>query len=130
MLVIDASALYEVLTDGPLANQVRARMRSEPDQAAPQLIDAEVVGLLRRDSLLRNVDDTTGALALRDLQDWPGERLTHRLFLNRVWELRDNVRSWDAFYVAVAEALHCPLLTLDGRLARARGPRCEIDVIR
>jgi predicted nucleic acid-binding protein len=130
VLVVDASALYEVLTNGPLAAQVRTRLSADPDQAAPQLIDAEVVGLLRRDSLLRNVDETTGALALRDLMDWPGERLTHRPFLDRVWELRDNVRTWDAFYVAVAEALDCSLLTLDARLARARGPRCKIDAIR
>jgi predicted nucleic acid-binding protein len=43
----------------------------------------------------------------------------------RVWELRNNVRTSDAYYVALAKALRCPLLTLDQRLARATGPECE-----
>jgi predicted nucleic acid-binding protein len=49
--------------------------------------------------------------------------------LERAWELRDTVRSWDALYVALAEALDATLLTLDERLARADGPRCTIDVV-
>jgi predicted nucleic acid-binding protein len=129
VLVVDASVLYEVLTDGPLAGQARARLRTEPDQAAPQVIDAEIVGLLHRDALLKGIDSTTSALALADLQDWPGERFSLRPFIDRVWELKDNVRTWDAFYVALAEAMDCPLLTLDARLGRAKGPRCEMDVL-
>jgi predicted nucleic acid-binding protein len=43
--------------------------------------------------------------------------------------LREGVRGWDAFYVALAEALDAPLLTLDPRLRRAHGPRCAIEVV-
>jgi predicted nucleic acid-binding protein len=50
--------------------------------------------------------------------------------LDRVWELRLNITGYDATYVAVAEALDCALLTADGRLARAPGPRCPITVVR
>ena len=39
--------------------------------------------------------------------------------------LRENVTSYDAWYVALAEALDCPLVTLDRRLSRASGPTCE-----
>lgn len=104
-------------------------MASDSDQVAPQVIDAEVMGLLRRDAMLRAVDATTCSLAVSELHDWPADRLSLRPFLERVWELRENVRTWDAFYVAVAEAFDCPLLTLDRRLARAKGPRCQIEVI-
>jgi predicted nucleic acid-binding protein len=45
-----------------------------------------------------------------------------------VWELRNSVRSYDAYYVALAEALDAPLVTCDDRLARAIGPMCEIVV--
>ena len=50
--------------------------------------------------------------------------------LSRIWELRDNVSAYDATYVAVAEALEAPLVTADGRLARAPGPRCTVTVVR
>lgn len=47
-----------------------------------------------------------------------------------MWELRDNLTAYDATYVALAEALDCKLLTADGRLAGAPGPRCTIAVVR
>ncbi len=47
-------------------------------------------------------------------------------FAERVWALRENLTSYDAWYVALAEALDCPLVTLDRRLSRASGPVCEI----
>lgn len=58
------------------------------------------------------------------------ERVGVRGLLGRIWELRDNLSAYDATYVAVAEALESPLLTADGRLARAPGPRCTITVLR
>lgn len=47
-------------------------------------------------------------------------------FAARVWELRHNLTAYDAWYVAVAESLGCPLVTLDGRLTRAPGPTCAV----
>ena len=47
-------------------------------------------------------------------------------FAERVWALRENLTSYDAWYVALAEVLDCPLVTLDRRLSRASGPVCEI----
>jgi predicted nucleic acid-binding protein len=49
--------------------------------------------------------------------------------LDRVWELRDNISSCDASYIALAEALDCALLTSDQRLARAPSARCPITVV-
>jgi predicted nucleic acid-binding protein len=47
-------------------------------------------------------------------------------FLPRVWNLRQNVIVYDAWYVALAESLGAPLVTADDRLRRADGPRCEV----
>jgi predicted nucleic acid-binding protein len=85
--------------------------------------------VIRRLHLARLIDDTAATLAIEDLADWPAERYGHRALLGRAWELRDNVRGWDAMYVALAEVLDAPLITLDARLARASGPRCEIELL-
>lgn len=129
MLVVDASCLYEVVADGSDAEAVRRRFAEDPDQASPQLIDAEVLGLIRRDLFGGKLDATAAAQAVADLRDWPGERFDHRLLLDRAWELRDGVRTWDALYVALAEAMQATLITRDGRLARAPGPSCRIEVV-
>jgi predicted nucleic acid-binding protein len=129
MLIVDASCLYEVLADAERAESVRLRLAGDPDHAAPQLIDAEVLGVIRRDHALGRLDATAARQAVEDLRDWPGERFGHRALLERAWELRDAVRSWDALYVALAEALDATLLTLDERLAGAAGPECTIEVV-
>lgn len=96
---------------------------------APHLIDAEVMHSLRRHTL----DGTlTAADALDALTDW--EQLDVRRHpapdhLRRAWSLRDNVSAYDALYVALAEHLDCVLLTSGGRLARAPGVRCPVEVV-
>jgi len=50
--------------------------------------------------------------------------------LPRCWELRDNLTTYDAAYVALAEALEAPLLTGDRRLAQAAGPTCPVELLR
>lgn len=129
MLVVDASCLCEVLVGGPQSENVRRRLAPEEDQAAPHVIDVEVLGFVRRENLRGRLDPTAADQAVEDLQAWPGERFGHRLLLPRAWQLRHTVRGWDAVYVALAEALGAVLLTTDLRLARATGPRCVIDVV-
>ena len=129
MLVVDASCLFEVVADTPRSAAIAARLSADPDQAAPEVIDVEVLGVIRTQHLRGNLDRTAATQAVTALHDWPGERHRHRWMLERVWQLRDVVRGWDAFYVVLAEALDATLLTLDARLARAPGPRCRIEVI-
>jgi predicted nucleic acid-binding protein len=74
------------------------------------------------------LDVTAARQAIDDLRDWPGERVGHRPLLERAWDLRDRVRPWDGLYVALAESFEARLLTLDRRLARVRGLRCEVVV--
>ncbi len=129
MLVVDASCLYEVVADAPLAEQVRTRLADDPDHAAPHVIDIEVLSVVRRDHMLGRLDATAARQAVDDLRDWPGERYGHRPLLDRAWELRGNVRTWDAMYVALAEALGATLLTLDARLGRVEDLACPVLVV-
>lgn len=128
LIVVDASVLYEVITSGPLAGESAAALAEAEDYAAPEIIDVEVTGLIRRDAQRQVLDATRSRWALDRLRDWPAERFPHRPFINRVWEVRENVRTADAFYVALAEALDVPLVTLDSRLARASDIGCEVIV--
>jgi predicted nucleic acid-binding protein len=128
MLVVDASALYQVLIGSPQAERIRERFAGE-DLAAPHAIDVEVFGVVRREHQRGRLDRTEAAQAIADLEDWPAERFGHRLLLARAWDLRQTVRGWDAMYVALAEALDAVLLTTDYRLAKAPGPSCPIETV-
>lgn len=129
MLVVDASCLFEVVAATPRAPSIRERLAADDDQWAPHVIDVEVFSVIRRHHAAGLLDDTAADLAIADLRDWPGERVSHRGLLARAWKLRDNIRGTDAMYVALAEALGATLLTTDHRLARATGPTCPIDVV-
>ncbi|WP_253861658.1 type II toxin-antitoxin system VapC family toxin [Mycobacterium asiaticum] len=129
MLVVDASCLFEVVADTPRSEEIAARLAADADQIAPQVIDVEVLGVIRAQHQRGRLDSTAAAQAVADLRDWPGDRYGHRWLLDRAWQLRDSIRGWDAFYVALAEAFDATLLTLDARLARAHGPTCRIEVV-
>ncbi len=129
MLVVDASCLYEVVVDAQHAEVVRRRLSADADHAAPHLVDGEVLEAIRRDHMLGRLDMTAASQAVGDLRDWPRERFGHQPLLERAWELRYTVRSWDALYVALAEALEATLVTLDARLSAATGPRCRVEVV-
>ena len=129
MLVVDASVLATALaddgTDGDIA---RGRLRGQ-ELAAPELIDLEVVSVLRRQLSVGRLDARRVGLALDDLLELPIRRVSHRALLRRCWQLRDNLSVYDAAYVALAEALDAPLLTADARLAKAPGVGCAIEVL-
>lgn len=129
MLVVDASCLYEVLVDGVEAERIRDRLGADDDHAAPELVYAEVLSLVRRDHLRGTLDRTAARQAVDDLREWPGTRYGHRPLLDRAWELRGALRTYDALYVALAEALGATLVTLDARLSRASGPRCSVEIL-
>jgi predicted nucleic acid-binding protein len=128
MLVVDASCVAEVVLAGPDAEPVRGRLAEDPDQAAPHLVDVEVLGVVRRAHLRGELDGTAARHAIEDLQSWPATRVDHRPLLERAWQLRNSLSAPDALYVALAEALNVALLTLDRRLAGAEGPRCKFEV--
>lgn len=128
MLVIDASCLFGVVAGTTRSEAIRGRMAQDEDHAAPHAIDVEVLNVVRDQYLRGRLDPTAARQAVTDLRDWPGERYAHRPLLDRAWQLRESIRGWDAFYVALAEMMNATLLTLDQRLARAHGPACAIEV--
>jgi predicted nucleic acid-binding protein len=129
MLVVDAGPLFEVVADTAQAEPMRSLMAADDDLAAPHLVDAEVLSVIQTQHRRGRLDDTAAAQAVADLRAWPAQRWPHRPLLPRAWELRGNVRGYDALYVALAELLDAALVTLDTRLARATGPRCEVVLI-
>ena len=130
MITVDASVLAVALADdGQDGDQARARLRGER-LTAPELVDLEVTSVWRRQVRDGAMDARRAALALADLTALPVRRAPHRALLARCWELRDNLTIYDASYVALAEALEVTLLSGDGRLERATGPRCHIEVLR
>ena len=129
MLVVDASALVVALADdGPDGDLVRERLRGE-SLAAPELVDLEVVSVLRKQLAAGTLEARRADLALTDLADLPLRRAPHLPLLARCWELRDNLTVYDAAYVTLAEALDAPLVTADTHIARAPGTTCRIEVL-
>jgi predicted nucleic acid-binding protein len=130
VLVVDASVLAVALADdGPDGDAARARLRGET-LAAPELVDLEVASVLRRQNRAGMLDNRRAELAIIDLGALPMVRASHLALLRRCWELRENVTTYDAAYVALAEALDATLLTGDRRLAHAAGPTCTIELLR
>ena len=130
MIVVDASALVELLLDTDEAGAVAARLfNSGASLAAPHLIDVEAAQVLRRYAQVGEIDGRRGREAIADLADMPIRRYPHDVLLPRVWDLRHNLTAYDAVYVALAEALDAPLVTRDRRLARAAGHGAEIELL-
>ena len=129
MLVVDASVLAPALADdGPDGDAARARLRGQ-SLTAPELIDLETTSVIRRQCQAGHLDLRRAGLALTDLVEMPLRRASHLHLLGRCWELRENLTVYDAAYVALAEVLDVVLVTADARLAKAPGPRCEIELL-
>lgn len=121
MIVVDASAILELLLQTPAAALVLERVLREGETwHAPHLLDLEVAQVLRRFVASGKIEAARGLAAVQELQVMPFTRYPQMPFLSRIWELRADVTAYDAAYLALAEALACPLVTRDARLAAAR----------
>jgi predicted nucleic acid-binding protein len=129
VIVVDASAMLEVLLDLPSGPAIRKRML-EPGETlhAPHLIDLEVCQVLRRYNLAGTVSPSRGRQALEDYADFSIGRYAHGALLPRIWELRHNLTAYDAAYVALAEALGCPLITCDRAVRSVKGIHAAVFV--
>jgi predicted nucleic acid-binding protein len=130
MIVIDSSALLEVLLRSPRAPEIEKRIfASQASLHAPYLLDLEVAQVLRRYCISGEMSATRGQEAIIDLLNLPIARYPHDIFLDRIWELRNNMTAYDAVFVALAESLPAPLLTCDAKLATTIGHCAKIDLI-
>jgi predicted nucleic acid-binding protein len=131
VIVVDASALLELLLNRPAGEPLAQRMVTEPPEplAAPHLLDVEVGQGLRRFERRGELDESTLRGALEDLAALPITRYPHTPLLPRALELRANATVYDAVYLALAEVLPAVLLTGDAALAAIPGCRAEVEVL-
>ena len=133
MLVIDASAVVELLLERPAARRIAARITARgSDLHAPHLLDVEVLSALRALTLRGELPVKRAEQALDDFESLPVERYPHRGLIARAWDVRSTFSPYDGVYVALAEALAAQgatLLTADGRLARAAGAFCPVELV-
>lgn len=129
LLVVDASVAVEYLLRTPLGLSPAETIK-DARLAAPDLIDAEVVSALRRAVHAGRITDERAVMAVDALTQWPGRRLAGRALAPEAWRRHRSVTAYDAFCVAAAQVLEAPLLTADGRLARAPGLGITIQHIR
>jgi predicted nucleic acid-binding protein len=127
-LVLDASAAVALLTDAGPAGSWVAKTVAAAKLFAPELMPFEAANILRRHVLAGLLEPGEASLAHADLLALPVTRFTYPTLADRTWHLRANLTSYDAAYVALAEALPAPLVTLDAKISRAPGPRCEVLV--
>lgn len=125
MIVVDASAAVSALLNEGSARALLAEERVH----VPHLIDSEIASGLRRLVTRQDIAADAGWAALDTWQQLGVARHPVFALLERVWTLRENVSAYDATYVALAEALDCPLVTADARLSRASGARCPFTLV-
>ncbi|MGM7698402.1 type II toxin-antitoxin system VapC family toxin [Microbacterium sp. A84] len=124
---MDASIVLDHLL-GDLDAAVSGRIDSA-DLAAPDLLDVEVASALRGLWLGRKVNTGRLHATVDDLAHFEASRYSSSMLIPRAMQLRENLSTYDATYVALAELLECALLTRDRRIADAPGIRCAVQVI-
>jgi predicted nucleic acid-binding protein len=124
-IIPDASVAVELLLRTPLGENLARRLK-RATLVAPALIDYEVLAVLRKLVLRKEVRDDRARAALDDLSLWQVRRLSGTDLLREAWSLRHNVSAYDAFYIAAARLYDAQVLTADGPLARA--PRLGVFI--
>ena len=125
-VVCDASALVALLLDEGADGRWATEALIGADLAAPALAAFETANIIRRHELAAVVSADQAAQAHADLLDLAIEYWPYELLAGRTWELRRNLSSYDASYVALAELSRAPLVTLDRRIARVADLRCVV----
>ena len=127
MIVLDASVIVELLTNGASADSIRNELAGRSDSLiAPHLLYVEVLSALRRLVTGRRIDTHRSEQMLSALAALPVERCAHIPLLGRIWELRHNFTAYDAAYIALAEATNAVLYTGDEKLCKGHGARVVV----
>lgn len=129
MIVVDASVILHVLIDPEKDPEVAGALDAAGVLTAPSYLDLEILNSLRKKVLSKLIAEQRAAEAVADLSILPVERHDTQSLNGRIWELRHNMTAYDAAYVALAEALDCPLLTRDERLKSATKVHTDVHVV-
>lgn len=126
--VPDASTFVQAIIGDDAGARARAALGNR--LAVPQILDVELASALRRAVRHGKLDAADAMDSLVGISRMPGlRRCPHPPLIPRIWALRENISAYDAAYVALAETLHAPLITLDEHLARAAAPYCEVVLL-
>ena len=124
MIVLDASVVVELLTNGSLADSIRNKLAGRDESfLVPHLIDIEVMSALRKLVAGRRIDAHRSGQFLAELAALPADRYSHTPLIGRIWELRHNFTAHDAAYIALAEATDSVLYTCDEKLSKGHRAR-------
>jgi len=125
VIVIDASAMVEALVGRAADEELLNALSGDID--APHLLDVEVLSVLR--GLLRGgkLDASVAEQARLDHFAFTITRHETAPLSERIWQLRHQFTSYDASYIALAEALQAPLYTCDAKLA-TRGHDAQVHL--
>jgi predicted nucleic acid-binding protein len=126
-LVVDASFVVAGLVDVGGPGAWAQPLLIAETLAAPHLMHVEVAHTLRRLTMTGALSAEEASLAHAVLLDLPVDLFPYAPYASRVWELRNNVTAYDAWYVALAEFLRANVATLDVRLARTTGLHCGFE---
>jgi predicted nucleic acid-binding protein len=124
-VVIDSSVVVAALVDTGENGAWAEKILGQDGLYAPEHLRVESANVLRRLERGKQITEQEANAAFEDLLELDVELHAFEAFSERVWELRHNVAVYDGWYVALAEALDLPLATLDGRLTKAVGPKCQ-----
>lgn len=130
MIVVDASAVTLLFCDPqvePRAELARAALTRDPAWLVPEHWRVEVCAALRGLDRAGKLRDA--GRAVRVLRELTVVTVPTTELLERMWELREMLSTYDAAYVATAESAGLALVTADARVARSRAPRCPIELI-
>ena len=123
--VVDSSVLVAALIDSGPHGAWAEKVLAEGSLHAPEIVRAEATNIFRRLERAKLISTPEANAAQDDLMELDIDLFPFEPFADRIWELRHNVTSYDAWYVALAEALKLPLATLDEPLSRSNGVTCK-----
>jgi predicted nucleic acid-binding protein len=126
-VVVDSSAVIHLLMG--FGGRDLLRILVSGQATAPELLDVEVLHGLRKAYMRARVSEADLREAIATYASFHIERHGHYVLMNRIWGLRQNIRTYDAAYVALAEMLRAPLLTRDRALANSSGHAARIEYI-
>lgn len=130
MIIVDASLAIEIALMTPDGRSAQQSLRREDDSlGAPELLDLEVLQVLRRSTREGRIASRDAGAAITLFQALPIQRFGHRILVDRIWALRDNLTAYDAAYIALAELLDAPLWTRDRKLSSVPGHTARVEVL-
>jgi len=129
LIVIDCSAMVELLAAKThTGDAVARRVTSAQTLYAPYVLDGEVVSALLGLMRGQKISEREADAALSSYRAFPVDRQDVLPLWPRLKSLHANLSAYDAQYVALAEALHVPLITADARVQRSGVARCKVEV--